>query len=195
MSAALFVRHGRTSWNVAGRVQGRTDIALSAYGRRQVAGWRLPQAFREARWYCSPLARAHETARLLGCPDPVVDPRLAEMSWGHYEGQTLDELRARYGSEFATNEARGLDFRPPGGESPREVAARLSAFLAELDTTRDSIIVAHKGVLRAAVVLACDWDMRGPGPVPIQDNVALLCSLDVDGKLSDMSCLPLRGAY
>ena len=44
----------------------------------------------------------------------------------------LADLRAELGPAMAENEARGLDFRPPGGESPREVQARLKPFLADL---------------------------------------------------------------
>ena len=60
------------------------------------------------------------------------------------------------------NEARGLDFRPPGGESPRDVQARLRPFLESL---RDpTIAVTHKGVLRALYALATGWTMERKAP-------------------------------
>ena len=59
---------------------------------------------------------------------------------------------------MAENEARGLDFRPPGGESPRDVQERLAPLLAELDSARP-ILVTHKGVLRALYALATGWTM------------------------------------
>ena len=65
-----------------------------------------------------------------------VEPRLVEMDWGDYEGYTLAELRAARGVDLAANEARGLDFRPPGGESPRDVQARLAPLLAEIAARR-----------------------------------------------------------
>ena len=96
-----------------------------------------------------------ETARLLGL-DPKPEPRLIEMAWGEWEGQ---EPRRRCAPSSATamaeNEARGLDFRPPGGESPRDVQARLRPLLAELE--RPTIFVTHKGVLRALYALATGW--------------------------------------
>ncbi len=67
---------------------------------------------------------------MLLCGDaPPQDSALIEMDWGDWEGLTLDEICARHGEEFARNEARGLDFRPPGGESPREVLERLRPWL------------------------------------------------------------------
>ena len=117
------IRHGPTAWNEGGRIQGRADIALSAAGRAEVRGWRLPAGFAGARWLTSPLRRARETAALLP-GSGVVEPRLVEMDWGAWEGWRGAELRAKAPAELAANEALGLDFRPPGGESPREVGAR-----------------------------------------------------------------------
>ena len=70
------------------------------------------------------------------------------------------------------NEDRGLDFRPDGGESPREVQARLEPWLEELlDPT---IAVCHKGVLHALYALALGWDMKGNPADILQDACAHL---------------------
>jgi probable phosphoglycerate mutase len=114
------------------------------------------------------------------------------MSWGDYEGCTIDELRERHGSAFTANERRGLDFSPPGGESPRAVAARLASFLHDMgDGSAPAVIVAHKGLLRASIVLACGWDMLGAPPVTIEDDVGLLHGLAADGRLSFLRSVPL----
>lgn len=187
------IRHASTGWNEAGRIQGRTDIPLSAHGRAQAASWRLPAG--AAGWRCmtSPLARARETATLLGFARPVVDPRLAEMRWGAFEGRILAELRDEMGQALAVLEARGLDFRPPGGESPREVAARLQALLHELAATgRDHLLVAHKGILRAALVLALGWDMLGRPPVRHDGEQALILTLSAAGEPRLQDVVSLR---
>ena len=76
----------------------------------------------------------------MGHDDATVEPALIETDWGHWEGRTLAELRQRHGGEMAALEARGLDFRPPGGESPRDVQARLASWLAaSLNTTKLSL--------------------------------------------------------
>ena len=67
---------------------------------------------------------------------------------------------------MAANEALGLDFRPAGGESPREVQARLAPLLVEVAARPGPVVaVTHKGVIRALLALATGWDMRGPPPL------------------------------
>ncbi len=46
------------------------------------------------------------------------------------------------------NEKRGLDFQPPGGESPRMVRTRVGNWLANLKECDEPIgAITHKGVL------------------------------------------------
>jgi probable phosphoglycerate mutase len=183
MTPLLLIRHGPTEWNVAGRIQGRADIGLSPAGRAEVRGWRLPEAFAEARWLTSPLRRAKETAALLtDCP-VVVEPRLIEMDWGAWEGLSGADLRAAAPAALAANEALGLDFRPPGGESPREVGARLRALVALLAADpRPVVAVSHKGVIRAALALATGWDMRTRPPLRLARDQALALRAHADGQ-------------
>ena len=187
------IRHASTSWNEAGRIQGRTDIPLSPLGRAQAAAWRLPAGM--ASWDCvvSPLSRARETAALLGFAAASVDARLVEMRWGDFEGQVLSGLRDEWGERLRDLEAMGLDFRPPGCESPREVAARLAACLHELAVTgRDRLLVVHKGILRASLVLALGWDMLGKPPVRYEGERALIFELTPAGMPHLVDIQPLR---
>src|SRR6185436_6401435 len=121
-----FLRHGPTTWNEEGRMQGRRDVPLSDRGRAEVEAWRanarlVKLVAAQTPWYSSPLKRAVQTAEILAGAPPRCDPALIEMDWGDWEGLRLDELRNRHGADFARNEAAGLDFRPSRGESPREV--------------------------------------------------------------------------
>lgn len=185
MTRLVLVRHGPTQWNEIGRVQGREDIPLSEAGRAEVMTWRLPPEFGGYRWVTSPLVRAVETARLLGAIDPPSDPRLAEMDWGQWSGMDLGDLRAELGDLMKAWEARGLDFRAPGGESPRDVQARLRPFLAERAAEgRPTIAVAHKGIIRAVYAEAVGWDMTGPAPHKLKDGCAHMFALDPGGRPS-----------
>lgn len=166
------LRHGRTDWNIRRRVQGRTDIPLSPEGRADLAGHRLPQDLAEGRWFTSPLVRARETAVLLGAAAPIADGRLTEMNFGAWEGRTHADISAEDPAAMALHEAMGLDMRPPGGETPREVQRRLIAFLTAHDGPDPLVIVSHKGVMRAALALASDWTMTADPPWKIDWRAA-----------------------
>jgi probable phosphoglycerate mutase len=192
----LLIRHGPTEWNAAKRLQGRADIPLSDAGRRTVSSYVVPPAFRSFDWLVSPLLRTRQTAALLGLSARVED-RLVEMDYGVFEGRSVAELRAELGDAMIENEARGLDFTPPEGESPRQVQDRLAPLLAEI-ASRDhgprdhgthgdrppgiaTGCVTHKGVIRAVLAAATGWDMTGKPPVKLDWSSAHLFQLDPAG--------------
>ena len=183
MSLILVFRHGPTDWSDSRRLQGRRDLPLSAAGRAEVQRWRLPEGLAEAGdWFASPLQRAMETAHLMGV-EPVADRRLIEMDYGAWEGHRLADLRAADPDGMAAIEALGIDYRPPGGESPRMVQARLCPFLAERARAgRDTVAVCHKGVIRALYASAVNWVMQSPPPHRLLDSHAHLFSVDLSGS-------------
>ena len=178
----LLVRHGRTEWNERGRIQGHTDIPLSEEGRARLRESRIPSVFAGFRWHSSPLVRAVESARLLGASLTSVDARLMEMHWGEWEGETRAGLRTRLGERMRRLEDRGIDFRPPGGESPRELTRRLEGWLRDVRAGGQGVVaVTHKGVLRAALALATGWDLRGSAPCRLDWEHAHLFSIREGG--------------
>lgn len=180
MSVALaLLRHGDTAWSVEGRIQGRSDVPLSDAGRAALRGFRLPPACAGTRVVCSPLARCVETAALLGAAQAEREPRIAEMSWGAWEGRRLADLRGELGRAMEDNEARGWDFRPQGGESPREVLARLRSWLAEI--REPTLAITHRGVIRAVFAAASGWDMRGKAPAKLDWSAVHLFRIAADG--------------
>ncbi len=163
------IRHGPTAWNEEKRLQGHQDIPLSEDGRKLVSNWQVPSPFNQYQWVCSPLIRARETAELLGAVSLQVEPRLMEMDYGKWEGSRLQDLRRDLGREMAENEALGLDFRPDGGEKPREVQDRLKPWLMEIARHgRPTLAVAHHGVIRALYSLATGWSMVEAPPEKFQ---------------------------
>src|SRR5262245_56547463 len=105
MTLVAFLRHGPTAWNNEKRLQGTTDVPLSDAGRALVATWTLPEDVASWRWCCSPLSRARETARLLRRgAETAPEPALREMSYGAWEGHTLEELRRQFGADMQGNE-------------------------------------------------------------------------------------------
>jgi len=159
-----YVRHGLTDWNSAGRLQGRHDVPLNPRGRVQAAQCgdilrdllacdRLAPA--DCGFASSPLVRARATMDILrptlGLPRDgyAVDPRLAEISFGEWEGLTYAEVMQRDPDVVAKREADKWNFRPPGGETYQEVALRAAAWYATLE--RPTIVAAHGGTARALI--------------------------------------------
>lgn len=161
--AFAVLRHAPTAWNAEGRLQGLTDTCLSPEGEAAARRWRLPAPADGWRRMSSPLQRARQTAELMQPPAPVeIASALREMSFGVWEGRTLKELRAAGGATFAAAESLGLDFQPPGGESPRAAMDRLAQWASTLD--EPVVAVSHKAAIRALLALATGWDMLGRPP-------------------------------
>jgi len=178
----LMIRHGRTDWNEVRRIQGRTDIPLNDRGRAEQKLRSIPPHFHGSPVWSSPLCRATETASLMGCPAPATDDRLIEMDFGEWEGRTHTELTAKDPQQMQRLESRGIDMRPPGGETPREVGARLLSLVGELAGPAH-VLFCHKGVIRAALALALDWDMRSDLPFRVNWNAGQVFEWH-DGRLT-----------
>ena len=157
-----YVRHGETDWNVEGRLQGRRDIPLNATGRRQAVacGEILRDLLACARraptdldYVSSPLLRARVTMDLmreaLGLPPGGyrIEDRLAEISFGAWEGFTLSELALRDRAAIARRDHDKWRFLPPGGESYAQLMVRVRDWYARLN--RDTVVAAHGGTARA----------------------------------------------
>lgn len=138
------IRHPRPDV-AAGICYGQTDVGLAepvaAIATRLQA--LLPPAFA---LHASPLARARLLAEALGTP--TLDARLMEIHFGAWEGLAYDDI----GSALDDWVSDPLGFRAPGGESPREMADRVLAWLEEVLADNDApalVVVAHGGPLRA----------------------------------------------
>jgi probable phosphoglycerate mutase len=178
-----FLRHGPTSWNAQGRIQGHTDIPLSDAGLAKMQAQRLPEEFAAARLYCSPLTRARQTVAALGLAEPLLDARLMEQHWGDWEGLTNAEIRARDGEDCFTRAGLAHAFRPFGGESTADLMARVQAFLTDIAREpQDAVAVAHLGVLRAAYTLATGWSMDTIMPADLDVSRILVLRLDAQGR-------------
>ncbi len=180
------LRHASTDWNVERRLQGLTDIPLNAAGEADARTWRLPTPADGWKRLSSPLQRARRTAELLQPSAPVVvDSALREMSFGTWEGHTIAGLRETVGAAFIAAENRGLDFQPPGGESPRAAMARIGRWAASLAAGGQPVVaVSHKATIRALLALATGWDMTGRPPYKLDWRCLHFFSAHRDGRVS-----------
>lgn len=149
-------RHGRTEWNLAGRVQGQTDVPLDEVGREQArsAAARLA-SLRPTRIVTSDLSRARETADELGRLAGIeveTDIRFRERSFGVREGLTMTEAWEQFPEHMARWLA-GDEAGIPGSESSVAAGERFTAGLHEhletLGPNETLVVVSHGGVTRA----------------------------------------------
>ncbi len=157
-SRLLIVRHGESTWNAEHRLQGQADPPLSALGREQATAL-LP--FLEdipARRLSSDLARAVQTAELLGLGGAPTDPRWREIDIGDWAGHTLDELDPDDVAAWQRGE-----LAPPNAETFADLQARVGEAVDEL-RGEDAIVVAHGGCVRAATAHLTGADPRRLAP-------------------------------
>lgn len=160
-----YIRHGETSWNAEGRLQGTRDIPLNDLGRKQAAhaGGVLAELLaRDGHesaslpFVASPLGRARATMELvrgrlqLAPGDYALDDRLREIGYGVWEGSTLAEMQLADPVLYARRLTAKWTMAPEGGETYAEVQARMRDWYNSVRI--DTVAVAHGGTARALMV-------------------------------------------
>ena len=153
-------RHGETTWNLAGRYQGRRESGLTALGVRQ--GFALADAFariapRIERIIASPLLRCSATAKFVAERLNVPlehDDRLLEIAHGTWEGRLRDEIAAEAPERFRRWKEQPADVGFEDGETLVEVAARWQRFASGFDAARPTLVVTHDAIVRVAILAA-----------------------------------------
>jgi broad specificity phosphatase PhoE len=149
-------RHGETDWSRDGKHTSHTDLLLTPAGVDEAR--RLVPALGGVpfdRVFTSPLRRASDTAALLGFPDAIQEPALAEWDYGDYEGRTTHEIReSEPGWTVWTHPS-------PHGEPAEAVASRADRVIDRVlnEATERALVVSHGHFLR---VLAARWVGEGP---------------------------------
>jgi probable phosphoglycerate mutase len=148
----FLTRHGQTDFNRDGRLQGRLDSQLTELGieqARRMGEHLRPFVAEHPHWdvIASPSLRTRRTAQIicetLGLEDPVtIEPRIAEVDVGEWEGLTREDLEVSAPGVFGSP---GWLCKGPGGENQEVLAARIADWLAAIDENdgRRRIVVSH----------------------------------------------------
>lgn len=183
----IFLRHGETDWNAEGRLQGQQDIDLNPNGLEQSARaalkvkkllQRLRLESERVRFIASPLSRTRKTMQIvrthmgLSEQDYQTDPRLKELSFGHWEGLTWPDVQHQAPHQAHARETDKWGFVPPNGESYAMLAERVRPWLETID--QDSFVVAHGGIARVLFVLLAGMPVERAPLIQIwQDRLIL----------------------
>lgn len=151
MPAWTFIRHGQSVANAEGWFAGHRDAPLTPLGREQAEAARARvQGLSFDRALCSDLSRAHDTATIITRdrgPGLEITEALRERTCGRWEGRPIAELEA----EGVMSSFSGWDTRPGGGESLRDVAARVCNLFAGLPEVGATLVVSHGALMRAVI--------------------------------------------
>lgn len=186
MTQVHLLRHGRTTWQDAGRIQGSFvgagEPVLTPTGRAQVAhaarGLLGPLGAGETCLVSSDLARAVESAAIVAevladarparaSMEPRTEPGWREQHLGAMEGRRPDELAP----EAVPGGVEISEIRWGAGESLKDVHERVRPALAALSTVpssvTDVVVVSHDHTIRVALAAlrghprpwrSVDWD-------------------------------------
>lgn len=195
-------RHAETTWNVAGRYQGRRESALSARGIQQ--GFALGNAFggllpRVERIVSSPMGRTRATAQFVAERLNVpleTDDALIEIAHGTWEGRLRDEIAANDPARYSTWRERPHEVSFEEGESLTDVMTRWKRFRASFVVDKPTLIVTHDAIVRIALLdikgqpLSAFWDTQvenaGYAIVEIDGTAWSLLEESVSTHLADM---------
>lgn len=189
------LRHGQTTYNAEGRMQGQSESALSPLGARQAQamadllktlipdprGWRL---------VASPLGRTRQTAAAVSAALGLaveIDERLIEVGVGAWQGRLTKEIGAEYPELFKSRE---WFFHAPGGETYEQMEVRLTSWLADQppEAERKVIAVSHGVAGRILRGLYLDLPRAEALQQPVPQD-AIFC-LD-DGAVTRIDCEPV----
>jgi len=175
VTALYLIRHTEPSApDDRPRFLGQADPPLSASGVEHAR--RLAECLRDVSFhavYCSDLKRSMTMADLIAGSSGVPirpDRRLREIDTGLWEGLTFEEVRERFPLEYQERERDLVSYRFPGGESFRDLRARIvPAFLEILDESLERdvregggtvLVSGHRGVNRVVLCEALGLPLK-----------------------------------
>ena len=156
-----FIRHGEPVGGQRYRGSG-IDDPLSETGWQQM--WRaVPEPPPWDAIVSSPMKRCHPFAEAVAARFDLpirVETRLREIGFGAWEGLTPAQVRERYPAEYDAFYRDPVNRRPMNAESLEGFCARVSSVVEELvvrEQARHLLVVAHAGVIRAALRHVMGW--------------------------------------
>jgi probable phosphoglycerate mutase len=165
---------------MAGRFQGHTDIPLDDLGVAQAErAAAMLASLVPVRLVSSDLQRAKQTATALAQRSGLqveVDPRLRETNGGAFEGLLRQEIVDRFPEQWQAWRHGDPDTPVGGGESRREVAARMVQAITEVrDGLADgelAVVASHGGCSRLAITALLGLPLEDVDVLGVMSNCA-----------------------
>ena len=191
----IFVRHGLSSFNKEGRIQGRNDLSiLTKEGQLQAeeAG-KIISSIQIDAIYSSPLQRAAETTKIIikqlqSNLEATYTDDLLEVDLGTWSGLTKDELKNLYPEKLAIweNEPKELSLNRDDGtkfQPIKELSSQSENFLKSLfktysESNKTILIVAHNAILRCLILSLINEPSKGFKRLKLDNASISICNID-----------------
>ena len=190
----IFVRHGLSSFNKEGRIQGRNDLSkLTKEGQLQAeaAGKTISSIPIDA-IYSSPLQRASETTKIIieqhqRDLQAIYTDELLEVDLGPWSGLTKNEIKNDFPQELSVwqkepkeltiNKDDGTKFQPI-----KELLYQAEHFLKYLFNTysgsnKTILIVAHNAILRCLILKLINEPSKGFRRLKLDNTSISICNI------------------
>ncbi len=190
----IFVRHGLSSFNKEGRIQGRNDLStLTKQGQSQAeaAGKAISSIPIDA-VYSSPLQRASETTKIIikqhKCDlQATYTDELLEVDLGPWSGLTKNEIKKHFPEELAVwqKEPKDLTISRDDGTKFQPIKDLLfqaefflkSLFNEHLNCNRTILIVAHNAILRCLILKLIGEPSNGFRRLRLDNTSISMCNV------------------
>jgi alpha-ribazole phosphatase len=117
----------------------------------------------------SPMRRCLETREIVAPALPFeIEPALREVDFGSWEGKTLDWVERHAPGLLAKRRRDPLRFRPPGGESFKDAAGRLSSVAGRIVGGDATLVIGHRVTLGILERLLRDLPLDSPLVAPLE---------------------------
>jgi len=168
MTTILMIRHGESEANRMGVFAGNFDADLQHRGEKQAEKTAdfIAENYKVDKIYASDLKRAWKTGLAVGKRlglEVIPEPRVREINAGEWEGKTFVELAEEYKEEYHVWVTDVGNSQCPGGESARDLGARILAILTEIAEANEGktvVVATHATPVRVMQVQAAGGDFN-----------------------------------
>ena len=198
----IISRHSESEWNLTGQWTGFSDVNLTPKGHAdaQVIG-RMLSGYHFDGVYTSLLKRAQQTMfSILGennssnAPAITLTDKINERDYGDMTGKNKWEVKDEIGEEAFNGIRRGWDYPVPGGETLKDVSARVipyfeSEMLPKLKVGENILMAAHGNSIRALVKYLDKVADEDVAQVEMGFGQVLVYDFDEDGEIVNREVL------
>ena len=198
MTTIILIRHGQSMANLNKVFAGHFNAPLSPLGHEQAerTAKAVAARFHIDKIYASDLLRAYDTGKHLADilnMEMIPDKAFREIYAGEWEGMKFDDILETYAEDFGIWRTDIGNSRCTGGESARELGARIFSRIKEIAAENDGKTVAvatHAAAIRSLMAQCPEENFDGMKDIPFVSNASYSILSADNGRFefTEVSC-------